>query len=53
MQPVGVQDQFSQSVLKFGFGIGKKCIYEKGGRAIPFSTDLPEFGFVDGKSFCG
>ena len=54
MQPVGVQDHFSQNMLKFGFGDGKKCIYEKGGGgAIPFFTDLSEFGFVDGKFLCG
>ena len=29
----------------------KKCIYEKG--VIPFFTDLPEYGFVDGKFLCG
>ena len=40
MQPVGVQDHFSQNVLKFGLGM-EKCIYEKGG----------QFGFVDGKFF--
>ena len=30
MQPVGVQDHFSQNVLKFGFGDGKN-VYMKGG----------------------
>ena len=52
MQPFGVQDHFSQNVLKFGFGDGKN-VYEKGGNSI-FFTDLLEFGFVDGKmrNFC-
>ena len=34
MQPVGVQDYFSQNVLKFGFGDGKNVYMKKG--AIPF-----------------
>ena len=51
MQPVGVQDHFSQNVLKFGFGDEKNVYMKKG--AIPFFTDLPEFGFVDGKFLCG
>ena len=33
---------------------GWKNVYmKKGGGAIPFFTDLPEFGFVDGKFLCG
>ena len=50
-QPVGVQDHFSQNVLKFGFGGGKNVYMKKG--AIPFFTDVAEFGFVDGKFLCG
>ena len=30
MQPVGVQDHFSQNVLKFGFGDGKNVYMKKG-----------------------
>ena len=53
MQPVGVQDHFSENVLKFGFGDGKNVYMKKGGGTIPFFTDLPVFGFVDGKFLCG
>ena len=31
MQPVGVQDHFSQKMLKFGFGDGKNAYMKKGG----------------------
>ena len=34
MQSVGVQDHFSQNVLKFGFGDGKNVYMKKGGNAI-------------------
>ena len=33
MQPVGVQDHFSQNVLKFGFGDGKNLYMKKGGQS--------------------
>ena len=36
MQPVGVQDHFSQNVLKFGFGDGNNVYMKKGGGPTPF-----------------
>ena len=36
MQPVRVQDHFSENVLKFGFGYGKNVYMKKGGEQSHF-----------------
>ena len=44
IQPVGVQDHFSQNVLKFGFGDWKN-VYEKRRPNPIFPQDLPKIGW--------
>ena len=48
---LGSKTIFPKTCWNLDLGMEKMYIWKRG--AIPFFTDLPEFGFVDGKFLCG